>query len=221
MKKQLKTIASVCLVAMLFTTGCKKSEVVDPTKGFSQQIQNIVPQSIVDDLKKRGMPINEGTVPPNIEGIFISNPHTLVVPYGTEDTYAVGYEFSDLLVKFSNQKTDGSMSIDAKNAGTLSSGIGGFISGNGTKFSIFAELNYVSGSVTAKQIRVFSGEITSDGIKDFYTTILIKEKNDPSNTLFPVGKSRIIKDGNGLASKTSTFRLAANDDLLKSESSNN
>lgn len=204
---------------VLFIASCGKKETVDPTKGFSQQIQNIVPQTIIDSLKIKGMPINEGTVPPNIEGIFISSPHSLVVPYGKDDSYKVGDIFSDLIMKFSNQKADGSVNIETKNSGATSTGVGGFIAGNGNNFTIFAELNYVSGSVTAKQIRVFSGEITSDGIKNFYTTILIKEKNDPSNTLFPVGKSRIIKDSDGLASKTNSFRLSAIVDDLSTESS--
>lgn len=206
--------SSLLLGVFIFAMACSKKETVDPNIGFSTQIKNIVPQTIIDDLKTRGMTINEGTVPPKIEGIFLSSPHTLEAPYGTDDTYSKGYVFSDLIMKFSNQKDDGSVTIETKNAGTTANGLGGFISGNGNKFSIFAELKYVSGSVTATQIRVFSGEITSNGIKDFYTTLLIKEKNDPSGDLIPVGKSRILKDGDGLASTTSSFRIAAGSDLL-------
>jgi hypothetical protein len=211
MKNLMKS--TLILGLLIFAIACSKKETVDPNVGFSTQIKNIVPQTIIDDLKARGMPINEGTIPPKIEGIYLSSPHTLEVPYGTDDSYKKGYEFSDLIMRFSNQKDDGSITIETKNAGAISTGIGGFLSGNGNKFSIFAELKYVDGSVTATQIRVFSGEITTSGIKDFYTTILIKDKVDPSGTLFPVGKSRILKDGDGLASKTSSFRIGAISDI--------
>lgn len=212
-----KLIKNVLIVGLwVAAMACGKKETIDPNVGFSTQIKNIVPQTIIDDLKTRGMPINEGTIPPKIEGIYISNPHTLEAPYGTDDTYKKGDSFADLIMRFSNQKDDGSLTIETKNAGTNANGIGGFLSGNGNKFSIFAELKYVSGSVTATQIRVFSGEITSTGIKDFYTTILIKDKVDPSGTLFPVGKSRILKDGDGVASKTSNFKIAVTPNLAPS-----
>ena len=210
--------STLMLGLFIFALACGKKETVDPTVGFSAQIKNIVPQSIIDDLKSRGMPINEGTIPPKVEGIYKSSPHTLEVPYGTDDSYKKGYEFLDLAMKFSSQKDDGSLVIETKTGGVLANGVGGFLSGNGNKFSIFAELKYVDGSVTATQIRVFSGEITPTGIKDFYTTIFIKEKVDPNGTLFPVGKSRILKDGDGMASTTSSFRIVASEGLPISSS---
>jgi hypothetical protein len=213
----MKTILPLTgVLLILISFACKrKVNDPDPTKGFSAKIQQIVPQSIIDDLKTRGMPITEGTVPPNIEGIFISKPHTLVTPYGPEDDYKAGHEFADFIMRFSNQNTtDLSVQIETKNAGGVGTGVGGFIAGNGNKFTLFAELNYVSGTVTAKQIRIFSGEITPNGIKDFYTTILIKEKSDPAETLFPVGKSRILKDKDALADKTKAFRLGTDSQPL-------
>jgi len=204
----------ICIIALLLPvsaltlTSCKK-DTVDPTKGLSTRIQTIVSQADIDGLRSRGMIVNEGSQPPNIEGIFSSSPHTLVSPYGPADTYKVGDTFNDLIIRFTEQNSaDQSAKVEIKNAGSTATGVGGFLSGNGNKFSFFAELDFVSGSVTGKQVRLFSGEITADGIKDFYTTIYFKSKNDPNNTQIPVGASRIIKDGNGLASKRTTFRIA-------------
>lgn len=207
----MKTIRTSALTALLLSSvlllnGCKKT---DPAPGLSAQIQEIVSADLLNTMKTQGMPINEGANPPNIEGIFASSPHILVVPYDGDNNKA-GFVFSELIMKFSDQNnaSDGSVSIDTKSAGTTSTGIGGFISGSGNKFSLFAELDVKYGTATAKQVRVFSGEITPTGIQDFYTTLVIKEKNDPDNLLLAIGKMRIIKDGDGLASKLSAFRIA-------------
>ena len=196
-------------VVLVSLTGCQ-SDTVDPTKGFSASIQNLISPADIEKLRARGMPINEGQRPPSIEGIYVSSPHQLVSPYGPDDTYAVGHAFADLVLRFSNQNsTDLTATVDLKNAGSTGSGVGGFLAGNGSTFTFFAEIDLVSGNATAKQVRIFSVEITPDGIKDLYTTLLITGKNDPDNTLIPVGVSRIIRDGNGLASVRSTFRRGA------------
>ncbi len=206
----ISALASLFLSSVLFLNSCKKNDDVDPTKGLSAKIQTIVSQQDIDGLRSRGMIVNEGSQPPNIEGIFISSPHTLVSPYGTADSYKPGDTFSNLIIRFSEQSgSDQSAKVEIKTSGSTATGTGGFLSGNGNKFTFFAELDFVSGSVTGKQVRMFSGEITANGIKDFYTTIYFKSKNDPNNTQLPVGASRIIKDSDGLASKRSAFRMAA------------
>ncbi|MBO0931006.1 hypothetical protein [Fibrella aquatilis] len=208
-----QSVAGLLLVSLLvFASSCKNSSAVDPTKGFSAKIQSIISQSDIDALRAKGMVINEGSQPPNIEGIFASSPHRLVSPYGPKDTYAVGHDFSDLIMRFSGQNsTDQTALVEIKNAGSTGSGQGGFLAGNGQKFTFFAEVDLVSGAATAKQIRIFTGEITATGIKDFYTTLLVKSKVDPNDELIPVGSARILKDGDGLASKRSSFRRSAED----------
>lgn len=153
------------------------------------------------------MPIHEGSNPPNIEGIYISDPHILASTF-TGDKRSVGYRFASETLRFSNQNSkDLSVAIDVKSNNSVSAGLGGFLSGSGNKFTIFAETDDSFLTVTAKSIRVYSGEITSDGIKDFYTTNVIKEKNDPDNLTIAVGAMRVIKDGDGLAYRTSSFRI--------------
>ncbi|WP_157579230.1 hypothetical protein [Spirosoma montaniterrae] len=214
----LRSLLAVTALCLLSLSGCKRDE-VDPTKGFSNNIQNIISEDDINKLRSRGMLINEGSQPPNIEGVFISAPHTLVSPYDG-DSYKVGDTFTDLVLRFSAQNNaDQSAKVDLKTGtSTTGSGIGGFISGNGNKFTFFAEIDLKSGSATAKQVRIFSGEVTADGIKDFYTTLLMKSKTDPNDELIPVGAARVIKDGNSLASKRSTFRKAA-DEVAKPDES--
>ena len=165
-------IACTLCIILLFDS-CKKKS---PEPTLSAKIQQIVPATLLNNLKVKGMPINEGLNPPNIEGVFVSNPHTLEVPYAG-DPNSKGYVFNSLVLRFSNQNSkELSVNIDTKSSSTVASGIGGFISGTGNKFSIFAELSVQNGTATGKQVRIFSGEITSQGIKDFYSTLVFTEK---------------------------------------------
>lgn len=207
--------SALVLCSILLLDSCKKKT---PEPILSAKIQQIVPATLLNDLKTKGMPINEGVNPPNIEGVFISNPHTLEVPY-EGDSYTKGTVFNNLAFQFSKQNTaELSVNIDVKSGSTVASGIGGFISGTGNKFSIFSELSIKYGTATGKQVRIFSGEITPQGIKDFYTTLVFTEKNDPDKIFIEIGAARIIKDGDGLASRTNSFRLGIeNDNLLGSD----
>lgn len=217
--KNLLTSAFTALLlgSLLILDSCKKK---DPEPTLSAKIQQIVPTDLLDKMKAQGMPINEGLTPPNIEGIFVSSPHTVVSTF-TGDVYKAGDSFVDFVLMFSNQNSkDLTVTIDTKSGGTTATGIGGFLAGSGNKFSLFAELTISGGGATGKQIRVFSGEITPNGIKDFYTTLVFKEKNDPANYFLNVGEMRVIKDGDGLASKRSTFRISAENianTILKSD----
>lgn len=179
----------------------------NPEPALSTKIQQIVPSDLLAKMKAQGMPIHEGTNPPNIEGIYISDPHILASTF-TGDSRSVGHKFASETLRFSNQNSkDLSVAIDVKSNNSISAGIGGFLSGSGNKFTIFSEINVSYLTATAKTISVISGEITSDGIKDFYTTNVIKEKNDPDNLTIAVGAMRVIKDGDGLAYRTSSFRI--------------
>jgi len=205
----LRLFIAVSAFCLLGLGGCKKNE-VDPTKGFSDKIQSIISQDDIARLRTRGMVINEGSQPPTIEGIYISSPHELVSPYDATDTYKVGDSFNDLILRFTDQNSsEKTAKVDIKNGGATGTGVGGFLAGNGNNFTFFAEIDLKSGTATAKQVRIFSGEMTPDGIKNFYTTLLVTSKVDPNNELIPVGASRIIKDGNGLAGTRSSFRAGA------------
>ena len=211
MKTSITSVMAAILLGSAVTFySCKDK---DNEPALSAKIQQIAPAALLDDLKKKGMPINEGVKPPTVDGIFVSSPHTCLVPYGPDDPNQAGYQFTDLTIQFSNQNSEeGSIVIATKSGSTTSKGIGGFISGSGNKFSIFAELEITNGSATGKQIRIFSGEITPGGIKDLVTTLVFTEKNDPGDYFLKVGQARIIKDGDGLASKINSFRVSAGSD---------
>ncbi len=203
--------ATALLVGSL--TSCQKETVVadDPTKGFSENIQRIIPENIINDLRSRGMVINEGKVPPKIEGTFRVSPYELLSPFGPADTYKVGEIIDDYVYKFYGQNTSNQITYDYTNNGSdKGTGNGAFIAGNGSRFTIFSEDVGVSSGVSYKTVAIMSGELTTAGIRDFQYAFVLKEKSvDTDNKLIPVNTGRIWFDNDYLATSGSGGRIAS------------
>ncbi len=197
------------LAVVLLTGACKKNETVDLSKGFSVKVQEIVPQKIMDDLRAKGLVINEGQQPATLEGIYVISPNTLKASTQTSDV--AGTTYTTQRVRLYNQNsTDQSIKLDWKESVSGGNGIGGYVAGNGNLFTVFTESNDTYGATTTyKTLRVYSGELTSAGIKNLQWAFYVKEKNDPGNQVLPVGTTRVFSDGDNLADKATTFRLAA------------
>jgi hypothetical protein len=207
--KSLLLISALSFVLGL--TSCKKN---DPEPEFSEAIQTIVSESVISELRSKGMRLNSGKTPPNVEGIFVVNPLTLSAPYGPEDGWEVGQVISDMTYRFYNQTADQKVTYDYKAAGGNTTGLGhgALIAGNGTEFTIFSEESTVRTSGTAStSVAIISGEMTPQGIKNLqYAFVLTSKTGDDDNReLIPVNKSRIWYDGNQLADKGATFRLSS------------
>lgn len=202
-------LVAVTLLATVLLAGCKKSS-VDPSKGLSAKIQSIVPQAILDDMKAKGLVVNEGSQPPQLSGIYIASPYTLLSPYSAQDGWQKGKVINDYKFRFYDQVGD-EVKLDFKQSSETATGLGSFVSGFGNKFTIFAQTKGTQSGIQNTQLSVISGELGADGIIDFQFAFTFTEKTgDASNAvLIPVGKSRIWEDGDKLAGKTNSFRFAA------------
>ncbi len=169
MKTNLLPLAALML-AFILVSGCKKNKVDPTTEGFSVEIQKIVPQSLVDDLRVKGMTINEGQQPPSVEGIYRADPFELLSPYAPEDSYEKGRIISPQLYKFTGQSADKSkVQIEYKSEGGTDSGagVGSFVAGTGNKFTIFAQVEGRANSVDYTRLVVISGEINCQRNRQF------------------------------------------------------
>lgn len=193
-------------VILLAAGGCRNEVDIDLDKGFSSQIQQIVPQSIIDSLRNKGMVINEGLVPPRIDNIYFVDENILQVPYGPDDYYKSGALFLSYYYRFYDQDATGNIKYDfsTDNKRDYGVGKGAFISGNGNKFTIFSEQIGVTDNIPNKQLTVISGELTDEGIIGWQNSFIITDKTgDPEDKIvIAVGKGRIFTDGDGLATKT-------------------
>lgn len=204
-----------CLFSAIVLTSCSKKD--DPAipppsgsgyEGISPKIQGIISAALLDKFSGLGLKINRGQAPPNIEGIFMDNPQTLMVPIEGNDPYPVGKVDKDYKFKFYDQVND-DVKMSYKDAVNVDkgAGIGSFISGSGNAFTLYAQTTGTESGVAYKAVMIVSGEITAQGIKDFqFAAILIEKTGDTNNNILqPVGTGRIWKDGNGMAAETDVF----------------
>lgn len=212
-----KLLYSIALfIAIAILPSCKKED--NSGNGLSDKINAIVSQDIINNLQNRGMTINTGNTPPNIEGIVISSPYTLMSPYGADDSYYVGKVIADYKYHFYNQDVD-EIKLDYKsNSGDAGSGYASYLAGKDNKFTLFTQLSGTQFGIAYKHVAIISGEIGITGIKNFQFAFILTEKtgDDANAVLIPVGKGRIWFDGDYIAEATSTYRSLENGGIGKS-----
>lgn len=207
-----------CLLLLLFLQvgGCKEYFSAPEPGGFSDAIIKIIPRQTIDSLRALGFPVYEGFDPPAIEGIYLMSPNVLTRRYSEQDGLTIGYIFSDYKYRFSNQNdSKNEISLDYKSVPTATEegqGLGGFLSGTDSLFTLFVEEKGVASNIPNRKVSIYSGIKTAGGIKNLEIAFVVLEKTgDDSNTvLIPVGTGRMIKDGDGLSEEISTWRMQQN-----------
>jgi len=196
MKNNLLFVTIIFFTLCLSFSSCKKAETDD---GFSEEIQNLVPDSLLQAIIDLGMPINEGKTPPTIENIYLASPFELVASNRAGDV--VGKLFSDLKIEFTNQDNDQlTLTVNYVNGPEKGEGLGSFMSGSGNNFSVFVEqVSYISG-YRADLVQIISGTKTSSGIKDlYYSLFMINNYDNPGEVWIANGEGRIVYDSDGLS----------------------
>ena len=175
---------------------------------FDERITQEIPVEYLSKISQH-MPIYSGNTPPNIEGTYLVSPNVLAYT-SLENDYEIGEIFMNLITRYSAQDMtantvtyedeevyDGkvyvfSMPAEAK------------VLGKGDNFTIFVIVeNKHNDGFWSKQATIYSGTMTSDGIKDcFYGFVMLDKDDDPDKTVMPVGSFRIFKDKDGLSVPT-------------------
>lgn len=198
----------------------------DPNQNFVEPIQKIVTPAILDSLKKYGVPINEGLTPPRIDGVFFRSKTVIINSNLEPDKKDLNTKiFADNKYKFYDQSEGNTViNVDFRtydsqgsDLGAGASGVRGFVSGSGNKFTIFIEMNGKSEGtmkngcsyrVSDKTLQVYSGEIAPNGIVNLITSFYMKEKGpDPCGAIVDVGATRAFKDLDGFSERVSSFRI--------------
>lgn len=213
----MKKYISILLLTAIVLTGCSKDDDgSDSFDGSMTSISDFVGQEILDTMTDLGLTIHPGNKPPNIEGKFLMSPSILESSNIPSDT--PGNLFSDLLLTFSNQK-----GLNIKYTGeqtqTSSVGKGSFISGEGDLFSVF--LNVISTKTNQpkemEEIYVFTGRITSEGIKDIQVALFMVENNG-NDGVIENGQGRVFIDGDNLARRVTGLQRMSSDNQLNLQS---
>ena len=170
---------------------------------LSQDVKNIVPDNIITTMTNLGMPIYTGKTPPNLVNFYKLSPRTLKNSNVPND-YSAGTVFYDMNIHFYNQdNTALSLKMDFAEMGSgggTGSGKGAFISGSGNNFSVFMQVTYTASGQTADMVEIFSGTMTSTGIKDLYDGLfMVDDHGDPGNLWIANGQGRIFYDSDGMS----------------------
>ena len=204
----MKKSSFAVLVVILVIVSCKKND----SPALSEKIQNIIADSVVKAFEGRGLVINRGNKPPKVEGIFRAEPLELLSPYSAQDGYKKGRVIEDYLFKIFDQVND-EAKLDYKNEYNTdnATGQGTFISGSGSKFTLFSQSTGTSNSINYKMVSIMSGEVAGTGIKDMQFAVVLTEKDgdDVNILMIPEGKGRIWFDNDKIADKKNAYDFSA------------
>lgn len=171
--------------------------------GLSTDINNLVSESLLNEMKTLGMPINAGTTPPDLGGAFHASPLVLKATNIEDDYYQPGHVFSDYDVTFFEQNNETlTIKITYENGPEMGEGIGSFIAGAGNKFSVFTETIATANGDEARLIQITSGTMTDSGIQDlYYANFMLDNGENVSNYWINDGSGRISFDEDGVSEK--------------------
>ena len=157
----------------------------------------IIPEETLRQIRAQGMPIYEGTNPPNIEGIYLLD--NLRFHYSS-DPGEKGFTKGDKAVNYKYrfyEQNGVKLKSDYRalkfGVNDIATGSGAIISGSGNNFTVFLNHAAHTEGVKNNDITLISGEITPEGIKDLVLTLTVTEKEDTNNQIMKVGVHRIFQ----------------------------
>ena len=168
----------------------------------------IIPEETLHQIRAQGMPIYEGTNPPNIEGIYLLD--NLRFHYSS-DPGEKGFTKGDKAVNYKYrfyQQNGVKLKSDYRalkfGVNDIATGSGAIISGSGNNFTVFLNHAAHTEGVKNNDIILISGEITPEGIKDLVLTLTVTEKEDTNNQIMKVGVYRIFQH-EGIARRVTLY----------------
>jgi len=217
----IKKLIPILIVAIVFiANGCMKNgddTLILPEKnskiesnGLSKDINSFISEDLLYKIKSMGMPINTGGNPPMIENYYLMTPCILKSSNISIDE--IGKEYVDLFVKFSQQNNnDLTITIGEKYEGSIGTGTGGYVVGDGNKFTVVGnmETKHTDGTITNTAV-IYSGTISNGGIIDFYYALfMVNDHGDVKNQYIENGQGRVFYDSDGFSEKTASFKSAS------------
>jgi len=169
--------------------------------GLTKEIRNIVSDDNLEKFKAIGIEINGGNKPPNIEGKYLCAPDICIKSSVPGDPW-VGSQMADAELTFSEQNNTKLTVLTyfyQAAGGQTGKGTGSFIAGSGNKFTVFVKATGTANGLPIETINIYSGEISTSGIKNCHSAQMITKGNIYTN--IPEGEVRLFKYGDGLAER--------------------
>ena len=198
-----KVMYALCIGVYALLVSCSKS---DEGKRFDipEEARAIIPDKFLAEMEANGMTINEGNNPPDIQGIFDAGIFELVYSNLEKEQKTIARLSSSYRFKFYDQQNIKVKTSYISND-DVASGQGSIISGSGNKFTAYLRVNGSTSLATYKMAIVISGEISSEGGKDFKLGICMIEKDDPTKDLMDIGAMRVWVDQDKFAPRKQKY----------------
>ncbi|MFW5700144.1 MAG: hypothetical protein ACOCWM_00505 [Cyclobacteriaceae bacterium] len=196
-----KHIVFIAIIIVGFFFSCSKEESEEPAPqvnedGLTQEITDLIPQSIIDEMKSLGMPIYGGNNPPGVEMTYVLSPFVLVESNRPDD-FSPGSIFADIEVKIYDQNNKDLLTKLEYTTGTESGiGLNSFIVGNSNNFSVFSEVKLTKNSKNAQAVYVFSGTLDKENqvVRNAYAANFMLDNNGDDAFFIKDGEGRVFKD---------------------------
>ncbi|MCG6187698.1 hypothetical protein [Maribellus maritimus] len=228
MKKRNLFFIGITLVSSILFLSCgKDDESLIEENGLSKDINDFMPQAILDTMESLGMPIFTGGNPRDIEGTYLVSPGILYASNIEGDE--IGERYADENLSFSSQNNSNlSLTIKINDWSSEGEETGSYIVGDNNEFSVFTKMMMYDNEVNDSALISYtcSGTISEDGIEDlFECLVMIDDFGDPNDQYIEIGAARVFYDEDGLAERMEETKSAViGDDInykkLKSATEN-
>lgn len=184
-----------CFIFLFFThTSCDKEDF--------KPIHKIIPQHLLEEISKH-VPLYEGSHPPTIEGDYILSPCQLLYssfPYQSTDSLP-DYSFS-LSNQTKKENTNFIVFAGDNQLLRIDNCDKVYLNGSENNFTAYYSIKgtHYTG-VSYKAALVLSGTKTSEGINNFYLTLILLNKSTKNSDteLMPKNSFRIISSSDKIA----------------------
>lgn len=190
------TTHAILFLTVLTVFSCKKdSENEEEIKQIQQaKIEDVIPSNYIDTLNSLGLLVNEGTTPPNINGIFKFSPLNLSASNISTDV--LGTKFTDATIHLYNQNNS---TFDIKMLGKFfvsnnDTSLVTVVSGSGNKFSVYGKVKASMSGKTAIFGILISGESEGGTIKKAKYGIINIDNSNGEGVFIKEGLARIVKE---------------------------
>ncbi len=189
-------------VSILLLTACPGEVIINPDDPkdpkealLKQKIEALVSPDLMKAIKGMGMPIHDGTNPPNIEGKYLADDQTMKKS-NFEDDDPPGTKYEDEVLTISGQNNDNFTVTLKSETGSYSNTYSMVISGSGDRFTLYAPMDtQVDDNTRVKGVVLYSGRMKEGELHDLHNGAFISDK-----PYFGLGQ--VYYEADGVAKKT-------------------
>lgn len=169
--------------------------------GVPDDVNEFLDEEFIGILEDKGLVVHKGYSPPDVTGNYYVDSWT---------NYETGYTYKNYSYQFTNQTDDLEIEIKLAADNSTAKGYGSYISGENNSFSIYTKIDHTidegNHEVYITTANIYSGILTSQGIKGFQDGfIILKKENDLNDNFMEVGDSRLIYESDDIAEKVDNF----------------